>query len=334
LISGYLRLNNTAKAWDVFDEMQLKYHKPDEVTYTMMIHACAKNDEVERALNLFEDMSNRGLYPTDVTFNTIINACARRPDYYDEAFNLLGQMQEVHGFVPDQVTYNTLLHGCAKKKDLNRAREIYRLILQKSASNGDHPQLAADDRTYSSLFWTYASYRPQRQKNLGSEPEKASDSALVPADESPLFPSLPSNRSELVKEAQSIFSYAKENTTINSAILNAYLGVHIAHHASGETIAIYQDLFDHWKVTRDGFTFKHILEHCYRTKDLQLAYKVWDDREEWLDGMRQSHYIEENEPQAVKRRKQLDLISSQTTNGWTVADQKESVLLMANTMSR
>lgn len=314
--------------------MQLKYHKPDEVTYTMMIHACAKNDEVEKALNLFEDMSNRGLYPTDVTFNTIINACARRPDYYDEAFNLLNQMQEVHGFVPDLITYNTLLHGCAKKKDLNRAREIYRLILQKSAFNDDHPQLAADDRTYSSLFWTYASHRPQKQRNASSELRTVSDSALVPADETPLFSSLPSSRSELVKEAQSIFNYAKAKTAVNSAMLNAYLGVHIAHHAAEEAIAIYQDFFDQYKVTRDGYTFKHILEHCYRSKDLQLAYKAWDDREEWLDGMTQTYYIDDNEPQAVKKRKQLDLISSQQSNGWTVADQKESILLMANTMSR
>jgi pentatricopeptide repeat protein len=58
-------------------------------------------------------MPNRGLYPTDVTFNTLINACVLRTDYYQEAFNLLNQMQEVHGFEPDRITYNTLLLGCA-----------------------------------------------------------------------------------------------------------------------------------------------------------------------------------------------------------------------------
>ncbi|CAO3674857.1 unnamed protein product [Umbelopsis ramanniana] len=334
LIAGCLRLNNTAKAWEIFDEMQLKYHKPDEVTYTLMMHACAKNDEVERALNLFEEMPNRGLYPTDVTFNTLINACVLRTDYYQEAFNLLNQMQEVHGFEPDRITYNTLLHGCAKNKDLTRARDIYRLMLKKTGEPEAHQQLTPDDRTYSSLLWTYANYRPPKRNADSPVINDDSQHSLVPTDETPLYPQLPVNRRELLAEAQSIFSRAQESTSMTPSILNAYLGVHVAHHQADEVVNIYQGMFEKCNVARNGYTFKHVLDHCYRTKNIELAYKVWDDREEWLDNMRQQYHQDEKDSQAVVKKKQTNQAISQAEHGWTIAEQKAAVLLMANTMSR
>jgi pentatricopeptide repeat protein len=289
---------------------------------------------VERALNLFEEMSNRGLYPTDVTFNTLINACARRTDYYQEAFNLLNQMQEVHGFEPDRVTFNTLMHGCAKKKDLIRARDIFKLMLKKTRDQTTHHQMNPDDRTYSSLLWAYASYRPPKRNSEHKPVNMDAENSLVPVDGTPLYSHLPINRRELVGEAQAIFRYAKENMNLSPAVLNAYLGVHIAHYQSEEIANIYENMFDQLSIPRNGYTFKHVLEYCYRAKDIQLAYKVWDDREGWLDAMRQQHHIDSNEPQAVARKKETDLASSQAENGWTMADQRASILLMANTMSR
>ncbi|KAH8551461.1 hypothetical protein BGW37DRAFT_425618, partial [Umbelopsis sp. PMI_123] len=286
LIAGCLRLNNISKAWDIFDEMQLKYHKPDEVTYSLMIHACAK------------------------------------------------QMQEVHGFEPDRITYNTLMHGCAKNKDLTRARDIYRLMLKKAREPDTQHQMAPDDRTYSSLLWTYANYRPPKRNADFRVVNEELQNSLVPTDGTPLSPQLPANRKELLSEVQAIFSYAQENTNISSSVLNAYLGVHIAHHKADEVVNIYQDMFDKFNITHNGYTFKHVLDHCYRTKNIEFAYKVWDDREEWLDGMRQQYHLDENDSQAVMRKKQTNLASSQAELGWTMADQKAAILLMANTLSR
>jgi pentatricopeptide repeat protein len=37
-----LKSGKVDKAWEVFDSMRLSYHQPDEVSYTLMLHACAK----------------------------------------------------------------------------------------------------------------------------------------------------------------------------------------------------------------------------------------------------------------------------------------------------
>ena len=47
-----------------------------EVLFTVMIKACAKRQEAERALNLLDDLRTCGLYPTDVTYTELIHACA------------------------------------------------------------------------------------------------------------------------------------------------------------------------------------------------------------------------------------------------------------------
>ena len=99
LIKGCVQDGQLDRAWATFDHMRFEICRPDEVSYSLMIHACAKVSElysidnalllritnlqggqVERAMNLFEEMVGASLYPTDVTFNALIGACARRKD--------------------------------------------------------------------------------------------------------------------------------------------------------------------------------------------------------------------------------------------------------------
>ena len=53
--------------------------------------ACARCDQVERALNLFTEMEQMSLMPTHVTFNAMINATGRSFRHAERAYGLFEQ---------------------------------------------------------------------------------------------------------------------------------------------------------------------------------------------------------------------------------------------------
>ncbi|KAI8324801.1 hypothetical protein GQ54DRAFT_246286, partial [Martensiomyces pterosporus] len=64
LIVACLKVGNFGRAWGVFEHLRYSISKPDEITFSIMIHACAKNGEAH------------GFQPDFYTYNTLIYACA------------------------------------------------------------------------------------------------------------------------------------------------------------------------------------------------------------------------------------------------------------------
>ena len=65
------------KAFELFHNLRTwRGMKPDEVLFTVMIKACEKNNEAERALNLLDDLRTSRLYPTDITYRELIKVMA------------------------------------------------------------------------------------------------------------------------------------------------------------------------------------------------------------------------------------------------------------------
>ncbi|CEG74377.1 hypothetical protein RMATCC62417_09607 [Rhizopus microsporus] len=335
IISGCLKANKVKKAWEVFDTMRLSYHQPDEVSYTLMLHACAKVGEVEKSLNLFEDMVNYQLYPTDVTFNVLINACAKRPDYYHEAFSLLNQMEEHYGFQPDRITYNTLLTACSRKKDLPQARNILNVMWNDMKEKGADSLLAPDEQTFTNLLWCYASYQPTRSADKISE--ATSSSTALTTTECLISTEIPRKRSDVAKEARWLFKLAvSHNIKATTALLNAYLTVHISQKQSTEAVNIYTKMFDKFAVKKDGFTFSQMLEYCYKQKDGTLAWKVWEDYQTFLESKHQEFDIKENVEESImeKKARQTKKEAAAVREGWADQQQRELFVTMANTLAR
>ncbi|KAG1113067.1 hypothetical protein G6F42_014564 [Rhizopus arrhizus] len=335
LISGCLKANKVEKAWEVFDSMRLSYHQPDEVSFTLMLHACAKRGEVERALNLFEDMAGYQLYPTDVTFNVLINACAKRPDYYNEAFSLLDQMQTSYGFQPDKITYNTLLTACSRKKDLKQARLILQAMWQDVEKNGSDSLLKPDSTTYTNLFWCYASYHPMASKDKKQQESKTASTTTALSTERHLLPvSVPSKRSLVVKEAEWLFKQMDQDVEITPALLTSYLTLHISQKQTSKCVDIYTKLFNQHGVEKDAFTFQQMLQLCYNTKDKTLAWKVWEDYQDFLESRTkqfdETHAASEIERKAIEAEKNALAIKE----GWKDHQQQHMAVLMANTLAR
>ncbi|KAG1505344.1 hypothetical protein G6F47_004064 [Rhizopus delemar] len=336
IISGCLKSGKVDKAWEIFDSMRLSYHQPDEVSYTLMLHACAKRGEVERALNLFEEMANYQLYPTDVTFNVLINACAKRADYYSEAFNLLEQMQEHYGFQPDKITFNTLLTACARKKDLAQARHILNTMWKDAEKKGTDSLLAPDSQTFTNLFWCYASYQPIKTSNTNAK--ETSKSTELVTKENLLPVELPRKRSNVIKEVRQLFKFAtSSNIEMTTALLNAYLTAHISQKQTKACIDIYTKTFEKYNVQKDGFTFSQMLEYCYKNKDGELGWKVWEDYQTFLESRHQALDVSVDagqgdvmEEKAKEAKREICAIQE----GWTDEQQQKLSISMANMLAR
>ncbi|CEL94120.1 unnamed protein product [Vitrella brassicaformis CCMP3155] len=124
LIDGLVDQNKIDKAWRVFHDIRTwKLIDPDEVLFTVMIKACARRREAEKAINLLDDMRAMGQYPTDVTYTELIHACSRRADFFQKAFDFYNQMQAEDMPVGVQV-FEHLLGACASKGDVKKAKEV------------------------------------------------------------------------------------------------------------------------------------------------------------------------------------------------------------------
>ena len=57
--------------------MEARYGvRPDAVSYTAMLVACAQGDQLEHARNLLMEMQLHRVHPTAATHNAFINVCA------------------------------------------------------------------------------------------------------------------------------------------------------------------------------------------------------------------------------------------------------------------
>ena len=50
---------------------------PNVITYSTLISACEKGNELERALEIFATMRQEGVVPNVVTYSALISACAK-----------------------------------------------------------------------------------------------------------------------------------------------------------------------------------------------------------------------------------------------------------------
>lgn len=280
-------------------------------------------------------MAGLGLYPTDVTFNVLINACAKRPDYYTEAFSLLEQMQTSYGFQPDKITFNTLLTACARKKDLRQARIILQTMWRDVEKHGEESLLVPDSQTFTNLFWCYASFNPHTAPKPTKQQKQTSSSTEISTERNMLPNTLPYKNTLVVQEAEQIFNQVKNaNFEITSALLTAYMSLHISQKSYSKAKSIYVNAFDKYSVKKNAFTFMQILGLCYKTKDDELAWKVWEDYQSFLEERSKPFVINDEMTILQKKAISSERLITSIKEGWTIQEQQKIAVLMSNTLAR
>ena len=108
---------------------------PNEITYSSVIHACAKGDEWQRALELFDEMQPRNLTPNSIAYAAALNACAigRQPE---RALSLFESLQQ-DGLSPGLGHWSQLLDAIGPNHAQSRSlllRMIGQLLLAGAES--------------------------------------------------------------------------------------------------------------------------------------------------------------------------------------------------------
>ncbi|KAJ9163956.1 hypothetical protein P3X46_023576 [Hevea brasiliensis] len=133
LLKDLLKGNRLELFWEVYNGMLDAKVDPDVYTYTNLINAHCRVENVKEGKGLLFAMEKKGCSPSSVTCNVVIDGFCRAGDM-DEAFELKKSMVD-KGLAPDNYTYAMLIDGFCKQKRSGEAK----LLLKEMYSMGLKP---------------------------------------------------------------------------------------------------------------------------------------------------------------------------------------------------
>lgn len=97
--------------------------KPNTITYSSVISACAAGSRLDKALQVYDEMQEAGLEPDHITYSTLISAYEKAGEPA-ETLALLDRLHEAGGKA-SQDTYVRVIQYLAGKQLWNRALEVF-----------------------------------------------------------------------------------------------------------------------------------------------------------------------------------------------------------------
>ncbi|KAK9458026.1 hypothetical protein V1511DRAFT_454552 [Dipodascopsis uninucleata] len=234
-----VKSNHVKQLFQIFDLLKFMSTKsqPTAKMYGLMISACAKTGEVEKALDLYNEMISRPvrpLKPTPAVLNALVYACSRKREFHSHSWRFLLLSREM-GFPIDRNTMNSMLHICSMAGDLTYARGIIIQMCADSSSSPDHKSYQHLMRAYSQGKKT--EYNAGPSTSVTPEISRIIHSSFLPAistvspDNETVPPFIPKSTltttDEILNESQAVmkFLYRHHQDNINIYVVNTYLQV-------------------------------------------------------------------------------------------------------------
>jgi pentatricopeptide repeat protein len=123
VIKSFSQRKDFDRVWSLQEEMVKHGIQFTQSTFNVLIDACARSGQMQRAEPLLKDMGEQGIEPNVITFSSVIKGYCSE-NRVDKAFELLEEMKKTSTVVPDEVTYNTLLDGCARYGQFERGLAV------------------------------------------------------------------------------------------------------------------------------------------------------------------------------------------------------------------
>ncbi|KAJ4879509.1 putative pentatricopeptide repeat-containing protein [Raphanus sativus] len=134
-LAGLCKAGKLKEARKLFSELILREgFSPDEYTYTILIHGCAVDGDVNEAFNLRDEMSVKGITPNVVTYNALIKGLCKSGNL-DRAQRLLRKLPH-KGITPNAITYNTIIDGLMRSGCSDEAMRLKDKMVEKGLVRG------------------------------------------------------------------------------------------------------------------------------------------------------------------------------------------------------
>merc|ERR1719240_1487308 len=125
IVKGYCLEGDVDRAFSVLEDMKGDdKFAPDEIMYNSILDGCAKQHRVDDALRLLEEMKASGVIPSNYTLSILVKLLghARR---LNQAFKLVEELTQQHGFRPNVQVYTCLVQACLSNRKLERALTLH-----------------------------------------------------------------------------------------------------------------------------------------------------------------------------------------------------------------
>eukprot|EP00696_Hemimastix_kukwesjijk_P014252 gnl/Hemi2/28202_TR9310_c0_g1_i1.p1 gnl/Hemi2/28202_TR9310_c0_g1~~gnl/Hemi2/28202_TR9310_c0_g1_i1.p1 ORF type:complete len:590 (+),score=163.54 gnl/Hemi2/28202_TR9310_c0_g1_i1:135-1904(+) len=245
LLMGCVRQNQALRAWRAWQHFVTGGKiVPDQITYTVMILACAKRFEAERACQMFNQlkMTLGGQPPNQMVYDAVIHACARRFDQHLLTFQYFEQMKG-EGYLPTLKSYNNALLSCSKVGNVPMAIKIYE-AMKRDAS------VTVNELTWRNMLNTLAHAQQRSSPVQQNEFAQQADVYLKIMLESGIKPKTPT--------------------------LNAYMSVFALARRVKPAMEVYNNMFKNHGLEPNRITHKILLELFSKTKRFDLMNRTWD----------------------------------------------------------
>ena len=252
LLDGLVKADKLDVAWDRFRSWRTwRDVKPDSVMFSVMIRACRKNQECERALGLLDDLRASGEFPTDITYSHLIECMATRSDFANRAFDFHSQMQ-LEGFELNSIVAKSLVKACSKIGDIHKLRKTI-----KDIANANIPLTSG---IYADCIRTISTHISLHAKSDG---EKAANLRL----------------------AWYIVADLKgKGVKITSSILNALTDTYTQAGLVNEAVGMLAQ-FESFQVAPNTRTYEILLEQFAKVNDIGRFFALYDQQQSLSDKM-------------------------------------------------
>merc|ERR1719498_1816932 len=137
IVKGYCLEGDVDRAFNVLEDMKGDdKFAPDEIMYNSILDGCSKQHRVDDALRLLEEMKTRGVVPSNYTLSILVKLLghARR---LSQAFKLVEELSQKHGFRPNVQVYTCLVQACLLNRRLERALTLHDTMINDEGCRTD-----------------------------------------------------------------------------------------------------------------------------------------------------------------------------------------------------
>lgn len=137
IVKGYCLEGDVDRAFSVLEDMKSDdKFAADEIMYNSILDGCAKQHRVDDALKLLEEMKSTGVIPSNYTLSILVKLLghARR---LSQAFKLVEELSQEHGFRPNVQVYTCLVQACLLNRRLERAMTLHDTMIADAGCTTD-----------------------------------------------------------------------------------------------------------------------------------------------------------------------------------------------------